>query len=245
MKIQLLPPDVNSSAAGFTCEGETVRCGLSPVFELTERTIKAILRERALQPFNGLYDFIRRTRAGQKETEHLIKAGAMQTLHPSAPQLLMQTQLFYKNKGKTAVAEFVAGGAQLPNWGTGQKIINEMEMLDFAVSDHPLALFEADVDFEDIVFSRDLEAHTNGVVRCLGWQVTARRVKTASERYMKFLTLEDRQGLFEVVLFPDVYERFGHLLRGHGPFIITGRLQSRLPGEANLIAGRVEVLKKE
>jgi len=245
MKIQLLPPDVNSSAAGFTCEGETVRCGLSPVFELTERTIKAILRERALQPFNGLYDFIRRTRAGQKETEHLIKAGAMQTLHPSAPQLLMQTQLFYKNKGKTAVAEFVAGGAQLPNWGTGQKIINEMEMLDFAVSDHPLALFEADVDFEDIVFSRDLEAHTNGVVRCLGWQVTARRVKTASERYMKFLTLEDRQGLFEVVLFPDVYERFGHLLRGHGPFIITGRVQSRLPGEANLIAGRVEVLKKE
>jgi DNA polymerase III alpha subunit len=64
---------------------------------------------------------------------------------------------------------------------------------------------------------------------------------------MKFLTLEDRYGLCEVVLFPGVYEQYGHIIRTHGPYIITGKLQSRLPGEANIIAEKVELvqLKKD
>ena len=242
MRIRLLPPDVNYSDAWFTCENDAIRCGLAPVFELTERTLQAILRERKQQLFSGLYDFIRRTRAGQKETLHLIKAGAMGSLHPSAPQLLMQAQLFYKNKGRTVLVEYVSGRSMLPPWSARQKIINELEMLDFTITDHPLALFEADVDLESFVKSCDLERYNRQTVRCIGWPVTGRRVKTNGGRYMKFLTLEDRYGLFEVVLFPDTYDRFGMLLDKRLPYIITGRVQSRLPGEANLIAGKVSVL---
>jgi DNA polymerase III alpha subunit len=65
---------------------------------------------------------------------------------------------------------------------------------------------------------------------------------------MKFLTIEDRFGLCEVVLFSEAYARFGHLIRTHGPYIITGKVQSRLPGEANLIAEKIEIVamgKKE
>ena len=42
---------------------------------------------------------------------------------------------------------------------------------------------------------------------------------------MKFLTLEDATGLFEAILFPKTYQKYGHLIRSHGPYVITGRVQ--------------------
>jgi len=39
---------------------------------------------------------------------------------------------------------------------------------------------------------------------------------------MCFLTLEDRTGLTECVLFPDAYRAYGGLLHGFGPFVACG-----------------------
>ena len=123
-----------------------------------------------------------------------------------------------------------------------------MEILDFGVQNHPIALFESHIDWPTITPSNQIEHYKNKTIRFCGWLVTSRRIRTNKNQYMKFLTLEDRQGLCEVVLFPETYKNFGHLVRTHGPYIITGKVQSRLPGEANLIAENIEVVvmgKKE
>ncbi|MCB0284468.1 MAG: hypothetical protein KDF60_17925, partial [Calditrichaeota bacterium] len=105
--------------------------------------------------------------------------------------------------------------------------------------------FEEHIDWATIVSSANLEEHRNERIRVCGWLVTSRRVATSSRRYMKFLTLEDRFGLCEVVMFPEVYEQYGHLVRTHGPYIVTGKLQSRLPGEANIIAEKVQLVEMQ
>ncbi len=240
MNIPILPPDIRLSEREFRREGQAIRCGLSAVAELTERTLGSIMRERAAAPFKDMFDFIRRSRAGEKELEHLIKCGALNGLHPSAPQLLLLKKLFFKNRHKAELALFVAGHTALPPFNRYQRILNELELLGFAVSDHPLALFEQHIDFSRFTPSHTLEERPNQRVRLAGWLVASRRVTTGGKQQMKFLTLEDRHGLFEVVLFPAVYQRYGALLRGHGPYIIEGRVQSRLPGEANLIAEHLE-----
>ncbi len=63
-------------------------------------------------------------------------------------------------------------------------------------------------------------------VQLVGDLVTARlnRIRD-SGRLMKFLTMEDATGLFEVVLFPDCYARYGHHLTTPGPFYIRGTVQ--------------------
>jgi DNA polymerase-3 subunit alpha len=241
--IKLLPPDINYSEKPFTCEKEAIRCGLEPVFELSERTRNSIIGERKKTPFKDLYDFLRRTRAGEKETLHLIKAGALSSLNASAPQLLLETNLFFKNNKKRVVSEFVAGDTKLAPYNTYHKILNEMEMLDFAVTNHPLALFESHIDSDNIVTSNHFEKYKNKTIRFCGWLVTSRRISTSKKQYMKFLTLEDRFGLCEAVLFPETYSKYGHLIRTHGPYIVTGKVQSRLPGEANLIAEKVELVE--
>ena len=53
---------------------------------------------------------------------------------------------------------------------------------------------------------------------------TTRRIRTKSGEFMRFMTIEDRTGTVEAVIFPDAYRRYGHLLRGHGPYLLKGRV---------------------
>jgi DNA polymerase III alpha subunit len=248
LDIPILHPDVNYSDRHFTCEGNAIRCGLSPVFELTERTIQNILDERQKRPFTDFYDFLNRTRAGEKETMHLIKTGALRSLHPSEPQLLLLNKVFFKNKRKKLISEFITADTNLPPYNQYQRIMNEMEMLDFAITAHPLTLFDDLLDKNKLVPATQLENYRDKQITFCGWLVTSRRVNTSNNQYMKFLTLEDHFGLCEAVLFSEAYSKYGHLIRTHGPYLIKGKVQSRLPGEANIIIeeiGVVEIEKKE
>jgi DNA polymerase-3 subunit alpha len=243
--INLLPPDINYSAREFYCTVTSIRTGLNTVFELTERTMHRILQERARRPFVDLFDFINRSGAGEKESAHLIKAGAMNSIHSSAPQLLLLNKILFKNKKKRLASEFVAGNTALAPYNLYQKILNELELLDCAVSAHPLTLFDEQIEWPEMVASRQLENYKNQTIRFCGWLVTSRRVSTSKNQYMKFLTMEDKFGLCEVVLFSETYASYGHLIKTHGPYIITGQVQSRLPGEANLIAEKVELVEMQ
>ena len=245
MGIPLRLPDVNYSDKHFKCEGQEIRTGLSPIFELSERTMERILQERACRPFTDLYDFLNRTRAGEKEAAHLIKAGALNSIHPSGPQLLLLNKIYFKNNKKRNVSDYVIGNIELPPYNSYQKILNEMEMLDFAITNHPLMLFEDYINWNDMVPSIQIEKYKNQTIQFCGWLVTSRRVNTSKNQYMKFLTLEDRFGLCEAVLFSEAYAKYGHLIKTHGPYIINAKVQSRLPGEANLIAEKVELVQMD
>jgi len=61
-----------------------------------------------------------------------------------------------------------------------------------------------------------------------GWLVASRRVVTSKGEWMRFLTLEDKSGLAEGVLFPDVYQRDGHRLTEFGVLCVTGVVQNQL-----------------
>jgi len=49
----------------------------------------------------------------------------------------------------------------------------------------------------------------------------------------------------ECVLFPMVYQKYGALLKSVGPFIIIGKVQSRIPGEANVIVEKIKKLNSK
>ncbi len=234
--IPLLPPDVNRSEIRFTKEGEAIRAGLYPVFELSDKTKRKIVEERKQRLFKDLYDFLRRTRAGQKETEHLIRCGAFRSLHPSEPLLLLKAQSYFKNGNSKTRAEYLTRGLNPAPYSREHRILAEQELLSFSVTGHPLSLYDDLIPWENMVSSTELEAHKNRRVQFTGWYVTSRLQETVSGKYMKFLSLEDKQGICEIIFFPETYEKYAEILHGKGPFTVTGKIQSRLKGEANLIA---------
>jgi DNA polymerase III alpha subunit len=68
-----------------------------------------------------------------------------------------------------------------------------------------------------------------------------RHALTAKHEYMKFLCLEDRHGVVEVVIFPDVYRRYGRETDSAGAYRIEGKVEEQ-HGAVNLVAERVHRL---
>ena len=69
---------------------------------------------------------------------------------------------------------------------------------------------------------------------------TVRITVTANDEPMQFLTMEDEHGLFEVVLFPQVYRRYRKLIGTLGPYVVTGRVEGRYDTVA-VTAERIDV----
>ncbi len=100
----------------------------------------------------------------------------------------------------------------------------ELRWLGTTLEAHPLALWPSALASRRVL-AKDLPDHVGESVRLLGWPVTAKEVIAKGENPMEFVSFEDETALFEVVLFPETYRRFGGLLFEERPFFIIGRVQ--------------------
>lgn len=86
--------------------------------------------------------------------------------------------------------------------------------------------------------------HRGRRITMAGWLIAGKLtyVKKPRPRPMKFLSMEDLTGTFEVTLFPDAYEKFASITLTPGPFRITGRVEDDM-GALSLVADHIELLK--
>jgi DNA polymerase III alpha subunit len=69
----------------------------------------------------------------------------------------------------------------------------------------------------------DLRRFAGKRVKVFGWPITRRpHLVEKSGRPMMFITLDDRTGSIDVILWPDVYERFFDTMSDSGPFEVWG-----------------------
>ncbi|MBK8178130.1 MAG: DNA polymerase III subunit alpha [Planctomycetes bacterium] len=123
----------------------------------------------------------------------------------------------------------------------------EHAILGFALRAHPTVLFPCAgekrlVDARAKAPPRQpcgrLAAFVHGRITLRGWLAASRRTRTSRGEWMRFLTLEDESGIAEVVVFPDVYARDGHLLVDQGPFLVSGVAEDQM-GAVTLHAERI------
>ncbi len=125
---------------------------------------------------------------------------------------------------------------QTPEYTIEQKLRYEREILEVCVSGHPLDFLPRNGE----AWSDELPGLRGKRVTLCGWVVTYRHVGTKNYRNMMFVTLEDQRGVYEVVLFPDAYDRYGGLVFETRTMRVTGRVEpdGQIKGE------KLEALKK-
>jgi len=125
---------------------------------------------------------------------------------------------------------------QTPEYTLEQKLRYEREILEVCVSGHPLDFLPRNGE----AWSDELPGLRGKRVTLCGWVVTYRHVGTKNYRNMMFVTLEDQRGVYEVVLFPDAYDRYGRLVFETRSMRVTGRVEpdGQIKGE------KLEALKK-
>ena len=115
----------------------------------------------------------------------------------------------------------------------------EREILGAYVSRHPLEAVGSALLPAGCIRADELGRHAGRRVELVGWIVCTKRVRTSKGEYMRFLTFEDTTAVFEAVLFPSAYTRFGHLLKSRGPFAVRGIAAD----DGGVIVVRVERLR--
>ncbi|PAP77419.1 DNA polymerase III subunit alpha [Rubrivirga marina] len=256
--IEILPPCVNRSSAHFTVEHGRVRFGLAAIKGVGQGAIEAIVEARDTHggAFDDLFhlakDLDLRT-VGKKTLEALASAGAFDCFEGHRRQFVDAVDLAWsyaqKHQADKAAGQFsMFGGAEqagssfvpaLPHaepWTKGETLRYERDLMGFYVSGHPLDDFAAEArafasvrlgDTEHVMHESDQTAI--GIVT----EVTRRTTK--SGRPIAFVTIEDTTGQAEVVLFAQVLERCGHMLRVDEVMMVKGKAETSR-GDLKLVA---------
>ncbi len=220
--------------------------------------------------FQSLEDFLSRVPVERDEIESLIKCGAFDEMSDEArtmtrPELLWRWNLLQAagrgaqlgaprlrsgqglvlpEKTERLFAEASATDAigvtlaemQMPEYTLEQKLRYEREILEICVSGHPLDFVPRNGEG----WSDELPGLRGKRVTLCGWVVTYRHVGTKNYRNMMFVTLEDQRGVYEVVLFPDAYDRYGGLVFETRLMRVTGRVEQ----DGQIKGEKLEALKK-
>jgi DNA-directed DNA polymerase III PolC len=246
---RLRPPTIDRPSHGCFTDGNDLYIGLAFVKNLTGGTIQRIIEARDEGPFTSLFDFLARARPSTDEAESLIKCGVLDCLGMTRPELLWLFKVYGEKRLKNpdrlpfldrlSVPEpELSFCPALPDYDLDQRLAAETDILEMAVSCHPI---ERIATGNGHVKSADLPKLENKKVRIVGLVDDRKRIKTSNGRNMVFLTMEDEFDMFEVTLFPEVYRRFGERIFRKPVLDIEGTVQRDISG-LTVVAERLEVV---
>ena len=247
-----------------------IRFGLAAVKGVGEKAVEQIIAARKeIGRFKSLFHFCENVdlRAANKQVnEALIKAGAFDWLGGNRAQMIaglekaMQIGASFqadKQNGQmnffgqmTQQTDYSQDHQSLPNvppWPELQMLAFEKQVLGFYVTSNPLSHHAETINLYSTHNSSQLADANQGRQIVIGGMITKIRfnlTKTGRNAGSKMavFTLEDLQGQVEVVMFPDVLNKFGDLLAADSVVFVKGKLDHRRE-KPNILA--VELIKLE
>jgi error-prone DNA polymerase len=252
--IEIRLPDVNASDVWCTVGERWVRVGLGFLRDWSEETATAAVVERERRgPFTSIGDFVRRAppRLKRSAIEHLVWVGGCDGFGLTRRELLWQVGLWLApeaTRGADArgrrqlelALNHPHEGLRFDGLEADERLLAEYAVLGFAASGHPLSLLHAALP-PGVVASNALPGCKDGApVQIAGLVVARQRPETA--KGFVFVLLEDEAGMVNVIVRPDVYERFRVAIRGEPLLWVRGTL-AKDDGTLNVLAEAVHGLK--
>ncbi|MCL2592022.1 MAG: DNA polymerase III subunit alpha [Defluviitaleaceae bacterium] len=143
--------------------------------------------------------------------------------------------------------------APLEEYKIGELLAMEKEMLGIYVSGHPLSAYSGVLD--QVVNARSLDFMMNeedlgeisesklkdGESVTVGGMITAKKIiYTKSNKPMAFVTIEDTHGHMEVVVFPNVYEKFLSSLSEGRVILVSGKASHKDDEDTKILANTLK-----
>ncbi|MEO9324651.1 DNA polymerase III subunit alpha [Nocardioides sp. C4-1] len=252
MKIQVLPPDVNESAADFTPVGRDIRFGLTAIRNVGANVVDHVVAARTEQGrFTDFGDFMSKVPApvcNKRVLESLIKAGAFDDMklkrralvavHESAVdqyvdikrnEAIGQDSLFAGlDDGDDGGFGVSVAIPDIDEWDKMTLLGHEREMLGLYVSDHPLLGLEhvlsrgTDCTIGQLMLDEDRA--DGSTITISGLVTSVQRKITKKGDAWAMITVEDLDGAIDVLLFPSAYQLASPYLQEDAILTVKGRL---------------------
>jgi error-prone DNA polymerase len=121
-----------------------------------------------------------------------------------------------------------------------EEVLADYAMLGLSLKSHPLRLLRKELDRLQVIPAERLAAISDGhPVRVAGMVLVRQRPSTA--RGITFMTLEDETGVINLIVRPDVWQRWRSAALNATLLFVVGRLQKQ-HGVIHVVAIRLEDL---
>ncbi len=227
-----------------------LRLGLRMIRGLAEAMGQAVVAARGVGgAFCDLADFSRRTRLGQAAITRLADAGALGSL--AGDRRAAFWQALAQDRMAKDMSLFEATGADkddpLPETLQPMQPIEEVyadyETTGLSLRAHPVSFVRDQLDRLRVTSAIELKNLTDGrFVRVAGLVLLRQRPSTA--KGITFVTLEDESGSMNLVLKPEIWEKFYKTVRRSNAWLVHGVLENR-EGIVHVLAGRIEDLSTQ
>jgi len=230
MGIRVEPPCVNRSGVEFEVAGDTIHYALAALKGLGRQAAEEIVVARAAGPFRDLAEFSRRINPkvlGKRSIEVLAASGAFDALkveraaaHRGADLVVSAAQAAERDRAGGQAMLFGGGaqeGLRLPagtHWTLGERLQHEFEAVGFFLTGHPLDEYRdslARLRIQDYAaFARSVrEGASAGRLAATVVNRAERRTRSGSK--IGIITLSDRSGQFEAVVFNETLKELRDL----------------------------------
>jgi error-prone DNA polymerase len=207
--VKVLPVDVNASCWDCTLEDGALRLGMRLVRGLREQTARQLEEARRAGPFTGIGELARRARTPRTELTRLALAGALRGLGGARRDVLWQIQAL----GPLDADDLFFGvpmdetPVELPPMSAVEQIAADYQTVGLSLDQHPLSLLRPHLAKRGALTAQGLtKARAGRMARTGGMVICTQRPPTA--KGFCFLSLEDETGISNLVVPPNLFERY-------------------------------------
>jgi DNA polymerase III subunit alpha len=246
LDIEIVPPCVNRSGAGFTVASGKIHYALGALKNVGLEAMKLIVEARhvdgAEKPFATLFDLARRVdlkRVGKRPLEMLARAGAFDALDAnrhrvfdSLDALVSYSAAIHDQRASAQVSLFGEAGDDLPeprlspvgDWLPNERLAEEHKAIGFYLSGHPLDDYLPALKRKGVLTLEEVTARAERgalVAKMAGAVSSKQERKSARGNRFAFVGLSDPTGIYEVTVFSDTLEAARDHLETGANVVIT------------------------
>ncbi|HDZ9161202.1 TPA: DNA polymerase III subunit alpha [Vibrio cholerae] len=247
MGLTVLPPDINSGLYRFNVDDNgAIVYGIGAIKGVGEGPIEAILEARNKGGyFKDLFDFCARIdlkKVNKRVIEKLILAGALDRLGPHRAAMMASVDDAVRAASQHHQAEAFGQAdmfgvltdapeeveqkyTQVPEWPEKVRLEGERETLGLYLTGHPLDEYLKELTkYTSCRLNEAAPTRRDQSLTVAGLVIAARVMTTKRGTRIGLMTLDDRSGRMEVMLYSEALDRYAEWLEKDKILVVSGQV---------------------
>lgn len=247
MGLTVLPPDINSGLYRFNVDDNgAIVYGIGAIKGVGEGPIEAILEARNKGGyFKDLFDFCARIdlkKVNKRVIEKLILAGALDRLGPHRAAMMASVDDAVRAASQYHQAEAFGQAdmfgvltdapeeveqkyTQVPEWPEKVRLEGERETLGLYLTGHPVDEYLKElIKYTSCRLNEAAPTRRDQSLTVAGLVIAARVMTTKRGTRIGLMTLDDRSGRMEVMLYSEALDRYAEWLEKDRILVVSGQV---------------------
>ncbi len=238
LEISFLKPDINFSEEKFTIEKhnekKSIRFGLSAVKGVGAKSIKSVVSDRENNgKFKSVIDFLKRVDGeviNKRQLEKLIQSGSLDSVDQNRSKLFYNVpqfvNLFGSNNSQInqnllfeeqeiSFEDKNLFNQKIPEWKSSETLKNELEVVGFYFSDHPLKHYPKEFfKIQNIILFNEIDlTQSKKNIRLCGSVLDIKERSNKDGRKYAFITVSEINLQYELSIFSENLGKYRYLLK--------------------------------